>query len=207
MRTIAVSSSGPAMKSQAGSATRTRRVRREMDHRGRGPANYTRSDDRILEDTCDKLTEDWGVDARNVQVTVQNGEVTLDGTVENRRQKRRAEDIVHDLSGVGHVQNNLRITDNSRRRYSAIRTTKRGSRPISTSWHTGLGNLVETIRCLGRESRRGLVYWWRAPIFFVGTFRVMTLAQMPRPRGRSVLQRVMDRFEGRHRSKRRRSMP
>ena len=89
--------------------------RREMDHRGRGPANYTRSDERILEDACDRLTEDWGVDARNVQVTVQNGEITLDGTVENRRQKRRAEDVAHDLSGVSHVQNNLRIADANNR--------------------------------------------------------------------------------------------
>ena len=88
--------------------------RREMDHSGRGPANYTRSDERILEDTCDKLTQDWGVDARNVQVTVAGGEVTLDGTVENRRQKRRAEDVVHDVSGVGHVQNNLRTQDTTR---------------------------------------------------------------------------------------------
>lgn len=85
--------------------------RREIDHRGRGPANYTRSDERILEDACDTLTGDWGVDARNVQVTVQGGEVTLDGRVESRRQKRRAEDIVHDIAGVSHVQNNLRIED------------------------------------------------------------------------------------------------
>ena len=86
--------------------------RREMDHRGRGPANYKRSDERLLEDACDRLTEDWGVDASNIQVTVQNGEVTLDGTVESRSQKRRAEDCVHDISGVKHVQNNLRITEN-----------------------------------------------------------------------------------------------
>ena len=88
--------------------------RREQDHRGRGPSNYTRSDERILEDACDKLTQDWGVDARNVQVTVAKGEVTLDGKVENRRQKRRAEDVVHDVSGVGHVQNNLRTQDSAR---------------------------------------------------------------------------------------------
>ncbi len=88
--------------------------RREMDHRGRGPANYKRSDDRLLEDACDKLTEDWGVDARNIQVTAQDGEVTLDGTVDNRREKRRAEDVVHDISGVAHVQNNLRTTDSTR---------------------------------------------------------------------------------------------
>ena len=85
--------------------------RREMDHRGRGPSNYSRTDERVLEDVCDELTEDWGVDARNIQVTVDKGEVTLDGTVDSRRSKRRAEDVAHDISGVNHVQNNLRVKD------------------------------------------------------------------------------------------------
>jgi len=85
--------------------------RRENDHSGRGPSNYTRSDERILEDACDHLTVDRAVDAQNIQVTVQKGEITLDGTVSSRQQKRRAEDCVHDISGVKHVQNNLRIND------------------------------------------------------------------------------------------------
>ena len=85
--------------------------RREMDHRGRGPEGYTRSDERILEDACDSLTEDWQVDARNIQVTVKEAEITLDGTVDSRDAKRRAEDCVHEISGVKHVQNNLRIND------------------------------------------------------------------------------------------------
>ena len=85
--------------------------RREQDHRGKGPANYKRTDERILEDVCDCLTEDRRVDARNVQVTVNEGEVTLDGTVDSREAKRRAEDLVDDISGVGHVQNNLRVKD------------------------------------------------------------------------------------------------
>ncbi|MBO9518000.1 MAG: BON domain-containing protein [Porphyrobacter sp.] len=84
--------------------------RRELyDHRGRGPAGYTRSDERILEDVNDELTEDWGVDASKVQVTVSGGDVTLDGTVPSRAQKRRAEECVEDLSGVRNVQNNLRV--------------------------------------------------------------------------------------------------
>ncbi len=37
--------------------------RREQDHRGKGPAGYTRSDERIREDANDTLTEDWRVDA------------------------------------------------------------------------------------------------------------------------------------------------
>ncbi|KRA81456.1 BON domain-containing protein [Altererythrobacter sp. Root672] len=88
--------------------------RRELyDHRGRGPAGYTRSDERILEDVNDELTEDWRVEASKVQVTVNAGEVTLDGTVPTRAQKRRAEDCVEDLSGVRHVQNNLRVEEAS----------------------------------------------------------------------------------------------
>lgn len=83
--------------------------RREADHRGRGPGNYTRSDQRILEDACDRITDDWRVDGTKIQVTVDNAEVTLDGTVSSREQKRRAEDCVEMISGVKHVQNNLRV--------------------------------------------------------------------------------------------------
>lgn len=99
--------------------------RREMDHRGRGPQNYTRSDERILEDACDRLTDDWAIDARNVQVTVDKGELTLDGTVASREEKRRAEDCVERVSGVGHVQNNLRVQDR------AEWTSDRGNRTIT----------------------------------------------------------------------------
>lgn len=83
----------------------------DESHRGRGPANYTRSDERVLEDVCDALTEDWGVDARKIDVTVTNGEVTLEGTVPSRDQKRRAEDCVENITGVRHVQNNLRAEE------------------------------------------------------------------------------------------------
>jgi osmotically-inducible protein OsmY len=87
--------------------------RREQDHRGRGPADYTRSDERIREDANDRLTEDWRIDASSISVTVESGEVTLNGTVSRREDKRRAEDIVEDLSGVKHVQNNLRVQQNT----------------------------------------------------------------------------------------------
>ena len=66
-----------------------------------------------MEDACEALTEDWGVDARQISVSVSNGEVTLDGKVPSRQQKRRAEDCVDDLSGVRNVQNNLRVEERS----------------------------------------------------------------------------------------------
>lgn len=83
--------------------------RREQDHRGRGPKGYVRSDERIRDDANDRLTEDWRVDASNVTVTVKDGEITLDGTVGSREEKRRAEDVVDGISGLKHVQNNLRV--------------------------------------------------------------------------------------------------
>lgn len=85
----------------------------EGEHRGRGPKNYTRSDDRIAEDVSDRLSDAHDVDASDIEVTVQAGEVTLSGTVDDRRAKRRAEDVAEEVSGVRHVQNNLRVKDQS----------------------------------------------------------------------------------------------
>lgn len=84
-------------------------ARREADHRGRGPKGYVRSDARIEEDVNDRLTEDRFVDATEIAVSVKDREITLDGTVESRRAKRRAEDCADSVSGVQHVQNNLRV--------------------------------------------------------------------------------------------------
>jgi osmotically-inducible protein OsmY len=78
-------------------------------HRGRGPKGYTRSDDRIRDDVNDRLTDDPYVDASEIEVSVSNCEVTLSGTVDSREAKRRAEDCVESVSGVRHVQNNLRV--------------------------------------------------------------------------------------------------
>ena len=91
--------------------------RRNMDrmrsHAGRGPKGYTRSDDRIREDVNDRLTDDWQLDASNIDATVNNGEVTLSGTVDDIEDKHRAERIIENLSGVKHVQNNLRVDNSS----------------------------------------------------------------------------------------------
>jgi hypothetical protein len=78
-------------------------------HRGRGPKGYRRSDDRIHEDVCERLTEDPFIDASNIEVAVTEGEVTLNGTVSSRGLKRRAEDLAEMAAGVAHVQNNLRV--------------------------------------------------------------------------------------------------
>ncbi len=89
--------------------------RRRMDqHRGRGPKGYTRSAERIREDVSDRLTDDPHLDASDIDVRVSGGEVTLDGHVGSRADKRHAEDIAETVSGVKHVQNNLRVREYGR---------------------------------------------------------------------------------------------
>ena len=77
--------------------------------RGRGPKGYQRSDERIREDVNDRLTDDPHIDASEIEVAVSNREVTLTGTVNSRFEKRHAEDLAESISGVTHVQNNLRV--------------------------------------------------------------------------------------------------
>ncbi len=79
------------------------------DYSGRGPRGYKRSDERIREDVCDCLMQDPEVDAADIDVRVQEGTVTLDGTVENRRMKHRAENLCEWINGVQDVTNHLRL--------------------------------------------------------------------------------------------------
>lgn len=118
--------------------------RREQDHAGKGPSGYTRSDERIREDANDRLTDDWRVDASHVNVAVEGGEVTLSGTVSSRDEKRRAEDCVERISGVKHVQNNLRVQQreaSSGQNRSSWGSGSTGSQASTTS---GMNNEVAT---------------------------------------------------------------
>lgn len=101
---------GQAQGAQRYAADYGREARwQDRGHRGRGPKDYKRSDERISDDAHQRLTDDPWLDASNVNVSVSGGELTLSGTVENREAKHRAERCVEDISGVTHVQNNLRI--------------------------------------------------------------------------------------------------
>jgi len=82
---------------------------RPGSHRGKGPSGYVRGDERILEEVCDRLTEDDRLDASGIEVKVDAGEVTLNGQVGSREDKRRAEDVAESVSGVKHLQNNIRV--------------------------------------------------------------------------------------------------
>lgn len=77
---------------------------------GRGPRAYQRPDERIEEEVCRVLTDDPEIDASEIEVKVNNGQVTLSGAVDDRRAKRRAEEMVENLWGVRDVRNEMRVT-------------------------------------------------------------------------------------------------
>ncbi len=77
--------------------------------RGKGPRGYKRSDERILEQIHERLTEDHHLDASDIEVRVEGGETTLSGAVNDLYAKHRAEQLIEHLTGVSHVQNNLRV--------------------------------------------------------------------------------------------------
>lgn len=84
-------------------------VAAEASYRGKGPAQHT--DDQIKSAVEDRLTDDPWLDASGVQVSVQQGIVTLEGTVPSRPAKRRAEDLADTIQGVRDVQNTLHIVE------------------------------------------------------------------------------------------------
>ena len=71
--------------------------------RRRGPS------DRVLWAVIvERLEDEHRLDLRDVDVVVENAEVTLNGTVRHKEDRRRIEDVA-DIRGVRHVQNNLRV--------------------------------------------------------------------------------------------------
>jgi hypothetical protein len=99
---------------------------------GRGPKGYKRSEERIREDVCERLTEHPQIDASDVEVKIQGGEVILTGTVNSRRAKRLAEDVVEQVSGVSEVSNQLRVKESGSQGTSGRGVGTSGSQSASS---------------------------------------------------------------------------
>jgi osmotically-inducible protein OsmY len=82
-------------------------------HAGRGPRGYQRADERIREDVCERFARHGYLDPTDIEIHVQSGEVTLQGTVTDRWAKRTAEDIAEGVWGVKEVHNQLRISQSA----------------------------------------------------------------------------------------------
>lgn len=107
-------------------------------YRGVGPKNYRRSDERLMEDISERLTDDEDLDASEITVRVLEGKVTLEGTVDHRWMKHRAEDIADACTGVKDVDNRILVTPSSRElgARDAARSTPRTSTTGSTATGT-----------------------------------------------------------------------
>ena len=89
---------------------RTGEAPRRGPHAGRGPRNYRRSDESIRDEICESLTAHADIDATDIEVTVEGGEVTLAGSVDDRDARWLAEELAEEVSGVRTVHNELRVT-------------------------------------------------------------------------------------------------
>jgi hypothetical protein len=74
----------------------------------RAPKGYTRSDARIHEDVCEGLIR-ARLDAGEMEVSVERGEVRLEGFAPNRWVKHAAECVAAEVPGVTEVLNHLRL--------------------------------------------------------------------------------------------------
>lgn len=121
-------------------AERRRRMDEQREYRrGRGPKNYRRSDERIKEDVNDRLSDDYYIDASDVEVAVENAEVTLTGTVKSRTDKRRVEDIAESVSGVTNVENRLRVKQYDYTTSGSTSITDTSSTPGTTTSSAAAG--------------------------------------------------------------------
>ena len=89
---------------RAGSARR--------DFTGRGPKGWKRSDERVKDDVSESLERHPDIDASEIEVSVKDGIVTLSGSVDHRRSKRLAEDLIDTIGGVKDVRNELTVNQN-----------------------------------------------------------------------------------------------
>lgn len=73
------------------------------------PRGYTRTDERIRDDLCERLAYAGRINIRDVEVNVAAGVVHLSGTVQDRGQKYDIEEIAEAVFGVRDVENHIRV--------------------------------------------------------------------------------------------------
>ena len=105
---------------------------------GRGPKGYKRSDEKIIEEACQRLERDGDIDASDIEVSAEDGVIRLRGTVDDRQTKRRAEECVESIYGARDVMNELRVSQRSAQQWQGSQDTQtsqsgRGSSQASQS--------------------------------------------------------------------------
>ena len=76
---------------------------------GSGTESARRDDESIHEDVVSQLDRHPDIEAAGIEVLVEAGEVTLQGTVADRDMRRLAEGVAESVAGVSLVHNRLRL--------------------------------------------------------------------------------------------------
>lgn len=79
------------------------------DRRAERHERQRREDNRLRSEIAQRLDNDRRIDPRMIEVSVDDGDVTLHGSVFQRYERRIAEDIADDVPGVRHVRSDLRV--------------------------------------------------------------------------------------------------
>jgi osmotically-inducible protein OsmY len=79
------------------------------DYTGVGPKGHRSMDDRIRWEIGEALAADPTIDPSDMEVLVQNAEVTLNGEVEDLIMMRSSEDIIQTIPNVKGIHNHLQV--------------------------------------------------------------------------------------------------
>ena len=75
---------------------------------GFGPS-YDSAGDPVGQEVASRLTQHGQVDASNIEITVENGDVLLEGTVADEETKRLVGEAVQTVTGVNQIENMLQV--------------------------------------------------------------------------------------------------
>ncbi len=76
---------------------------------GSAPKGHTRNDERLKEDISERIAHLAHVEASDVEVSVEDGSVTISGTVPDRQMRWDLEQLLDHVHGVKDVVNNLKV--------------------------------------------------------------------------------------------------
>jgi osmotically-inducible protein OsmY len=84
-------------------------------HRGQGPKHWSRGDRQLYEEVCERLLRDRLIDARGIEVEVEDGAVSLHGEARAAADPHLIERLVRETPGVRGVRLDLRVRQGARR--------------------------------------------------------------------------------------------
>jgi osmotically-inducible protein OsmY len=76
----------------------------------RGPRGWVRSDERILDELCERIVR-AGIDASELVVEVERGDVSIEGELGTREERRWVVDLAERILGVTGVYADVRVRE------------------------------------------------------------------------------------------------